>query len=57
MIVRYVAHMSLYPAECWTGGTIPILPHRVLASFILIVASFHQRFGSHPKYAPQHAEH
>ena len=57
MIVRYVVQMSLYPAERWTGGTIPIVLHCVLAGFILIVASFQRRFGSHPKYAPQHAEH
>lgn len=37
MILRYVIRMSLYPLERWTGGSIPIFFHWVLASFLLII--------------------
>jgi putative CocE/NonD family hydrolase len=42
MVVRYVIRMGLYPEERWTGGSIPIFFHLVLASFILIVAGYHR---------------
>lgn len=42
MVVRYVVRMSLYPEARWFGGTIPIVFHWVLASFVLMVASYHR---------------
>jgi uncharacterized protein len=42
MIVRYVLRMSLYPDQRWFGGTIPIIFHCVLASFILVMARFNR---------------
>ena len=41
MVVRYVIRMSLYPQERWTGGSIPIFFHWILASFLLLVAHYH----------------
>ena len=38
MVVRYIIRMSLYSPERWTGVSIPIFFHCVLAFFILIVA-------------------
>lgn len=43
MVIRYVIRMTLYPPERWTGGSIPILFHCVLASFILVVGAYHRR--------------
>ena len=40
MILRYVLRMSLYPQERWTGGSIPIFFHWVLAAYVLVLASF-----------------
>lgn len=42
MVVRYVIRMSLYPQERWTGGSIPIFFHWVLAGFILLVGYYHR---------------
>lgn len=41
MEVRYVIRMSLYPDERWTGGSIPIFFHWVLATFLLLVGFYH----------------
>lgn len=41
MIVRYVIRMGLYPHERWTGGSIPIFFHWVLASFLLVLGRYH----------------
>jgi len=41
MVVRYILRMSWYPEERWFGGTIPIIFHWVLASFILLVGRYH----------------
>ena len=41
MVIRYVIRMTLYPPERWTGGSIPIFFHWVLAGFVLIVARYH----------------
>jgi hypothetical protein len=41
MVIRYLLRMSLYPEERWFGGAIPIVYHWVLASFILLVGSYH----------------
>ncbi len=35
MAIRYAIRMSLYPLERWTGGSIPIFFHGVLAAFML----------------------
>jgi hypothetical protein len=42
MIVRYVIRMNLYPEARWFGGTIPILFHWVLASFIIVFGQYHR---------------
>ena len=42
MILRYVLRMSLYPEERWTGGSIPIFFHWVLAAYVLVLASFNR---------------
>jgi uncharacterized protein len=43
MIVRYVLRMGLYPHERWTGGSIPIFFHWVLASYVITVGAHHWR--------------
>ncbi len=43
MVIRYVIRMSLYPLERWTGGSIPIFFHWVLAGFILTLGDYHRR--------------
>jgi len=45
MIVRYVVRMSLYPDERWTGGSIPIVFHWVLATYVLLVGYHHWQHG------------
>jgi hypothetical protein len=42
MVVRYVVTMMWYPERRWTGGTIPIAFHFVLAAFLLILADHHR---------------
>jgi hypothetical protein len=46
MVLRYVVRMSLYPLERWTGGSIPIFLHWVLATFLLILAAHYRRNAS-----------
>jgi len=48
MIVRYVIRMNLYPEVRWFGGTIPILFHWVLASFIIVFGQYHRDRLTHP---------
>lgn len=43
MVIRYVVRMSLYPQERWTGGSIPIFFHWVLATYLLLVGFHHRR--------------
>jgi uncharacterized protein len=43
MVIRYAIRMSLYPPERWTGGSIPIFFHGVLAAFMLVLGAFHRR--------------
>ncbi|MFQ5972197.1 MAG: hypothetical protein ACE5Q3_07665 [Alphaproteobacteria bacterium] len=43
MVCRYVIRMVAYPAERWTGGSLPTFLHWVLAAFILIVGTNHWR--------------
>ncbi len=47
MLIRYVIRMSVYPHERWTGGSIPIFLHWVLASFLLIVGAYHWKHARH----------
>jgi hypothetical protein len=41
MAVRYVLRMARRPEARWFGGTIPIVFHVVLASFLFVLGSFH----------------
>ena len=50
MVVRYAVRMSLYPHERWTGGSIPIFFHVVLASFILVLGAYHRHEGKDPRH-------
>jgi uncharacterized protein len=43
MIIRYATRMALYPHERWTGGSIPIFFHWVLAAYILVLGIHHWR--------------
>lgn len=38
MVVRYVLRMTRRPEQRWFGGTIPIIFHVVLASFLFVFA-------------------
>lgn len=53
MIVRYVIRMSLYPHERWIGGLIPIFFHWILATFLLIVGTYHWRLTK--QNSPRHS--
>ena len=41
MVVRYAVRMARRPGERWFGGTIPIVFHLVLATFVFVLGSFH----------------
>lgn len=41
MVVRYVVRMRRRPEERWFGGTIPIVFHIVLASYLYMLGSFY----------------
>lgn len=41
MVIRYILRMSWYPEERWFGGTIPIIFHWVLATFIITLGLYH----------------
>lgn len=43
MVIRYGIRMSLFPQERWFGGCLPIFFHLILASFLLVWGSYHQR--------------
>ena len=45
MALRYAIRMTLYPLERWSGGSIPIFFHWVLAGFILVLGLYHRRFA------------
>ena len=42
MVVRYCVRMWLVPEARWSGGTIPIFFHFVLAGFVITVGMFHR---------------
>jgi hypothetical protein len=46
MVIRYAIRMSLYPLERWTGGSIPIFFHWVLAAFVLVLGLYHRRWST-----------
>lgn len=41
MVVRYVVRMQRRPEARWFGGTIPIVLHLVLATYLYALGSFH----------------
>ena len=41
MIVRYIVWMKMRPDQRWTGGTIPIIFHSVVAAFQWVFGAFH----------------
>ncbi len=41
MIIRYIVRMSRRPEARWFGGTIPIVFHLVLATYLYALGSFH----------------
>lgn len=45
MALRYAIRMTLYPPERWSGGSIPIFFHWVLAGFLLVLGFYHRRFA------------
>jgi uncharacterized protein len=48
MIIRYAVRMMLYPHERWTGGSIPIFFHWVLAVYVLVLGAHHWRRAVRP---------
>jgi uncharacterized protein len=44
MVVRYAVRMARRPAERWFGGTIPIVFHIVLASFLFVWGTYHASY-------------
>ena len=40
MILRYVIKMTRHPEQRWFGGTIPIIFHSVLASFLFLCGTY-----------------
>lgn len=42
MAVRYALRMILSPSERWTGGSLPIVFHWVLAGFVLVLGAYHR---------------
>jgi len=53
MLIRYGLRMSLYPLERWTGGSIPVFFHWVLASYVLVLGHYHRRFAARPPRRPR----
>jgi hypothetical protein len=47
MIVRYAIWMTLHPDARWLGGTLPIVFHCVLATFVILFGR-HHRGGTTP---------
>ena len=41
MVIRYIVRMSRQPEQRWFGGTIPIVFHFVLASYLLFLGVFY----------------
>lgn len=41
MVIRYVRRMRVHPDQRWFGGTIPIVFHLVLASYLYLIGRYH----------------
>ncbi len=50
MIARYVIHMTLHPEARWLGGTIPIVFHFVLATFVLLLGRYYASLRLDPQH-------
>ena len=44
MVVRYAVHMGRRPEQRWSGGTIPIVFHFVLAAFVHTLGTYHASY-------------
>lgn len=44
IVLRYALRMGRRPVERWFGGTIPMVFHLVLASFVFVYGSFHASY-------------
>jgi hypothetical protein len=44
IVLRYALRMTRRPDQRWFGGTIPIVFHLVLASFVYVYGSFHASY-------------
>jgi putative CocE/NonD family hydrolase len=42
MVLKYAIRMALYPHERWTGGSIPVFVHWLLAGAILLAGGYHR---------------
>ena len=42
MLARYVVSMIVFPEQRWSGGTIPIFFHWVLAFYIYLLSRYHR---------------
>jgi hypothetical protein len=45
MLLRYVLTMIFRPEMRWSGGTIPIFFHFVLAAFVFVLGHYHSEIG------------
>lgn len=50
MILRYAIRMALYPPERWTGGSLPIFFHWVLAAYVLLLGRYHRATLPRPRW-------
>ena len=53
MVLRYTLRMSWYPEERWLGGTIPIIFHCVLATYVVMVGVYLLRSDLAPSFGPR----
>jgi hypothetical protein len=44
MLLRYLVRMRRRPEQRWFGGSIPIVFHWVLASYLYVLGSFHASY-------------
>ena len=43
MLIRYIVTMALHPEQRWFGGTIPVVFHWVLATYLWVLGHYHTR--------------
>lgn len=53
MVLRYTLRMSWYPEERWLGGTIPVIFHCVLATYVVLVGVYLLRSDPAPSSGPR----